>query len=103
MHWSRVRASDLVLCDADDPATMDRPDAPDRSYPALRLLLSGGAPISPDLVRRIGRRSGDHLGYEAAQRSQQRRRLPARPRWPLHHRPPRCLLGLHLDGQVLPE
>ena len=31
VHWSRVRASDLVLCDADDPATMDRPDAPDPS------------------------------------------------------------------------
>lgn len=31
MHWSRVRASDLILCDADDPATMDRPDAPDPS------------------------------------------------------------------------
>ncbi len=31
MHWSRVRASDLVLCDADDPSTMDRPDAPDPS------------------------------------------------------------------------
>ncbi|MCU0911852.1 MAG: class II aldolase/adducin family protein [Rhodobacteraceae bacterium] len=31
VHWSRVRASDLILCDADDPATMDRPDAPDPS------------------------------------------------------------------------
>lgn len=31
VHWSRVRASDLVLCDADDPAAMDRPDAPDPS------------------------------------------------------------------------
>lgn len=31
MHWSRVRASDLILCDADDPATMARPDAPDPS------------------------------------------------------------------------
>jgi ribulose-5-phosphate 4-epimerase/fuculose-1-phosphate aldolase len=28
-HFSRVRASDLLLVDADDPATMDRPDAPD--------------------------------------------------------------------------
>ncbi len=28
-HFSRIRASDLVLIDADDPATMDRPDAPD--------------------------------------------------------------------------
>ena len=29
MHFSRIRASDLLLLDADDPATMDRPDAPD--------------------------------------------------------------------------
>ncbi|MEM1343341.1 MAG: class II aldolase/adducin family protein [Pseudomonadota bacterium] len=28
-HFSRVRASDLLLLDADDPATMERPDAPD--------------------------------------------------------------------------
>lgn len=29
VHFSRVRASDLVLVDANDPTTMDRPDAPD--------------------------------------------------------------------------
>lgn len=28
-HFSRVRASDLLLLDANDPATMSRPDAPD--------------------------------------------------------------------------
>lgn len=28
-HFSRVRASDLLLIDANDPTTMDRPDAPD--------------------------------------------------------------------------
>jgi ribulose-5-phosphate 4-epimerase/fuculose-1-phosphate aldolase len=28
-HFLRIRASDLILLDADDPATMDRPDAPD--------------------------------------------------------------------------
>ncbi len=28
-HFTRIRASDLLLLDADDPATMDRPDAPD--------------------------------------------------------------------------
>jgi ribulose-5-phosphate 4-epimerase/fuculose-1-phosphate aldolase len=28
-HFQRIRASDLILLDADDPATMDRPDAPD--------------------------------------------------------------------------
>ncbi|MGB3408231.1 MAG: class II aldolase/adducin family protein [Jannaschia sp.] len=30
-HFSRIRASDLLLVDADDPSTMDRPDAPDPS------------------------------------------------------------------------
>lgn len=29
VHFSRVRASDLVLVDANDPRTMERPDAPD--------------------------------------------------------------------------
>jgi len=29
VHFSRIRASDLVLIDANDPSTMDRPDAPD--------------------------------------------------------------------------
>lgn len=29
MHFSRIRASDLLEIDADDPSTMDRPDAPD--------------------------------------------------------------------------
>ncbi len=28
-HFARIRASDLLLLDADDPATMERPDAPD--------------------------------------------------------------------------
>ncbi|WP_424940091.1 class II aldolase and adducin N-terminal domain-containing protein [Aliiroseovarius sp. S253] len=29
MHFGRIRASDLLEIDADDPTTMDRPDAPD--------------------------------------------------------------------------
>lgn len=29
MHFSRIRASDVLLIDANDPETMDRPDAPD--------------------------------------------------------------------------
>lgn len=29
MHFSRIRASDLLLLDADDPDTLNRPDAPD--------------------------------------------------------------------------
>ena len=30
-HFARLRASELLLLDADDPATMQRPDAPDAS------------------------------------------------------------------------
>lgn len=29
MHFARIRASDLILIDANDPGTLDRPDAPD--------------------------------------------------------------------------
>ncbi|MEM7506387.1 MAG: class II aldolase and adducin N-terminal domain-containing protein [Pseudomonadota bacterium] len=29
VHFSRIKASDLLLIDANDPETMDRPDAPD--------------------------------------------------------------------------
>ena len=39
VHWSRVRASDLLLCDADDPATMERPDAPDPSAWSIHSAL----------------------------------------------------------------
>lgn len=28
-HFSRIRASELLLCDVNDPATLERPDAPD--------------------------------------------------------------------------
>ena len=49
-HFSRVKASDLLLIDANDPATMDRPDAPDptawflhgalhRSVPQARCVM----------------------------------------------------------------
>jgi len=39
VHWSRVRASDLVLCDADDPSTMEREDAPDPTAWAIHSAL----------------------------------------------------------------
>ena len=39
VHWSRVRASDLLLCDADDPATMERADAPDPSAWSIHSAL----------------------------------------------------------------
>lgn len=49
-HFSRIRASDLLLLDANDPAAMERPDAPDptawalhggihRKVPGARCLL----------------------------------------------------------------
>jgi ribulose-5-phosphate 4-epimerase/fuculose-1-phosphate aldolase len=44
VHWSRVRASDLVLCDADDPTTMDRPDAPDPSAWSIHSALHRNLP-----------------------------------------------------------
>lgn len=37
-HFSQIRASELLLLDADDPATLDRPDAPD---PTAWYLHSG--------------------------------------------------------------
>ena len=44
VHWSRVRASDLVLCDADDPTTMERPDAPDPSAWSIHSALHRNEP-----------------------------------------------------------
>lgn len=44
VHWSRVRASDLVLCDASDPATMDRPDAPDPSAWSIHSAIHRDVP-----------------------------------------------------------
>ena len=43
-HFSRVRASDLVLIDANDPATMERPDAPDPTAWALHGALHRNCP-----------------------------------------------------------
>lgn len=44
VHWSRVRASDLVLCDADDHSTMNRPDAPDPSAWSIHSALHRNLP-----------------------------------------------------------
>ena len=38
-HFSRVRASDLLLLDADDPSALNRPDAPDITAWALHGAL----------------------------------------------------------------
>lgn len=44
VHWSRVKASDLILCDADDPSTMERPDAPDPSAWSIHSALHRNLP-----------------------------------------------------------
>ncbi|MEM9430645.1 MAG: class II aldolase/adducin family protein [Pseudomonadota bacterium] len=38
-HFSRIKASDLLLVDAVDPTTMDRPDAPDPSAWSIHSAL----------------------------------------------------------------
>jgi ribulose-5-phosphate 4-epimerase/fuculose-1-phosphate aldolase len=43
-HFSRIRASDLLLLHADDKATMDRPDAPDLTAWCLHGRLHAGLP-----------------------------------------------------------
>lgn len=44
VHWSRVRASDLIVCDADDATTMERPDAPDPSAWSIHSALHRNVP-----------------------------------------------------------
>ncbi|WP_425450261.1 class II aldolase and adducin N-terminal domain-containing protein [Virgifigura deserti] len=43
-HFSRIRASDLLLLDAGDPATMDRPDAPDPTAWAIHGAMHRNVP-----------------------------------------------------------
>jgi ribulose-5-phosphate 4-epimerase/fuculose-1-phosphate aldolase len=43
-HFSRIRASELLLLDADDKATMARPDAPDLTAWSLHGRLHAAAP-----------------------------------------------------------
>lgn len=43
-HFSRVRASDLLLVDAEDPETMQRPDAPDPTAWALHSEIHKSHP-----------------------------------------------------------
>ena len=44
VHFSRIKASDLLLIDANDPETMNRPDAPDPSAWCIHGHLHAGAP-----------------------------------------------------------
>ncbi|MEO3386987.1 class II aldolase and adducin N-terminal domain-containing protein [Mesorhizobium sp. CAU 1741] len=43
-HFSRIKASDLLLVDADDPSTMDRPDAPDPTAWGLHGAIHRNCP-----------------------------------------------------------
>ncbi len=43
-HFARIRASDLLEIDADDPATMERPDAPDPTAWGLHGAIHRRAP-----------------------------------------------------------
>ncbi len=44
MHFARIRASDLLEIDADDPSTMQRPDAPDATAWGLHGALHRNVP-----------------------------------------------------------
>lgn len=43
-HFSRIRASELLLLDAEDPKTMDRPDAPDPTAWTLHGRIHANLP-----------------------------------------------------------
>jgi ribulose-5-phosphate 4-epimerase/fuculose-1-phosphate aldolase len=43
-HFSRIRASDLLLLNTDDPSTMERPDAPDLTAWSLHGRLHAALP-----------------------------------------------------------
>jgi len=44
VHFSRIKASDLLLIDANDPETMDRPDAPDPTAWGLHGAIHRNVP-----------------------------------------------------------
>jgi ribulose-5-phosphate 4-epimerase/fuculose-1-phosphate aldolase len=44
VHFSRIRASDLLLIDGDDPETMNRPDAPDPTAWGLHGAIHRNVP-----------------------------------------------------------
>jgi ribulose-5-phosphate 4-epimerase/fuculose-1-phosphate aldolase len=44
MHFARIKASDLLLIDANDPSTMERPDAPDPTAWGLHGAIHRNCP-----------------------------------------------------------
>ncbi|WP_238941346.1 class II aldolase/adducin family protein [Jannaschia sp. Os4] len=69
-HFARVRASDLLLIDADDPATMDRPDAPDPTAWGLHGAIHRAVPHARCVMHL-------HPPYATVLASLQDSRLPA--------------------------
>src|SRR3546814_2166548 len=70
-HFARVKASELLLLDADDQETMSRPNAPDasawcihgaihRAKPAARVLLHCHPPYATALATLKDPRSEEH-------------------------------------------
>jgi len=49
-HFSRIRASDLLLIDANDPETMERPDAPDPTAWGLHGAIHRKVPLARCLM-----------------------------------------------------
>lgn len=49
-HFARIKASDLLLIDANDPGTMDRPDAPERTAWALHGAIHRKVPTARCLL-----------------------------------------------------
>lgn len=58
-HFSRIRASDLLLLDADDDATMERPDAPDPSAWCIHGQIHAALPHARCLLH-------THMPYATA-------------------------------------
>lgn len=69
-HFSQIRASDLILVTADDPSTLDRPDAPDITAWALHSALHRNQPQARCILH-------SHSKYATTLASLEDSRLPA--------------------------
>jgi ribulose-5-phosphate 4-epimerase/fuculose-1-phosphate aldolase len=69
-HFSQIRASDLILVNADDPSTLDRPDAPDITAWALHSALHRNQPQARCILH-------SHSKYATALACLEDSRLPA--------------------------
>lgn len=69
-HFSQIKASDLILVNADDPSTLDRPDAPDITAWALHSALHRNQPQARCILH-------SHSKYATALACLEDSRLPA--------------------------